>query len=177
MANTSLYIGEVDEFIQDSKQARETIDRLVGEAVQWSDFIINAGGRLKGALENLRSFVIGESHPGDPNNVAIIYRETGAGGASRGLNAGDYLRNFRDFHHKCGRTWAGTTIWCQWNDRVNAINVQEGYFVACYKNGNFGGERLIITGPARLHDLPSIGWGDCISSAMVYTIDQIHRAY
>ncbi len=174
--STKLYIGETEEFIEDSREARKVCEKLISEAVEWSEFIVTKGGDLKVALEHLRDFVVGDSHLGDSNNVAIIYRESGAGGASRGLNAGDYLRDLRDIHHKCGRTWAGTTIWCRWNNRINAVNVQKGYFMACYKNGNFGGDRLIVVGPARLHDLPT-GWADSMSSAMVYTMEKIDKAF
>lgn len=177
MSEFDLYLGEADKLITSSQEARRIVKALVAEAQEWSEVISSVESTIRGTLQDIRKYVTGEKYPGDPSNAAIIYRRPGAGGPARGLNSGDYLRNFQDMHHQDGTTWIGTPVWVQWNDRVNAINVREGFFMAVYEHANFGGNRLIIIGPSRLHDLPSIGWGDKISSAMIYPLSKISRAW
>ena len=177
MSEFQLYIGQADQFISDSKEARRIVEALLTETKEWSKLISDVGFTVREILQDIKKYVNGEMYPGDPSNAAIIYRERGAGGASRGLNSGDYLTNFQDLHHQDGKTWVGSPVWVDWNDRVNAINVREGFFIAVYEHANFGGDKLIVIGSARLHNLPGINWGDKISSAMVYPIKEINRTW
>lgn len=177
MAEYMMYVGRAEELITDSQRTREVMEKLVAEASAWASFLPSASGRLRSALEELREWVMGARNPGDPNNVVTIFRRAGQNGPNRGLNAGDEIRGLRDIHHADGTNWIGTPIWVPWNDRIQAINIREGYFCALYEHDAFGGNRLIITGPARIMDLGPMNFNDRASSLLIYPITNIRAAW
>ena len=177
MGTYSLLVGETNELITDSQKTREIITKLVADAAGWAQFLPTVTGSLRGTVESLREWAIGTKPTGDPGNAVIIYRNAGQTGPSRGLNAADEIRSLSNIHHIGGHNMIGGPIWVPWNDRIQAINVREGYYCALYEHDNFGGDRLIITGFARVADLEPMGFCDRASSLLIYPIKDISKAW
>ena len=177
MSKLILYLGAIDEPITDAQLGREIIRLLVAEEAEWLQLIQAADEKLRGALLDLREFVTGRRSWGSPNDAVIIYTDARQAGPSSFLNAGDEVADLHRLHFPSGKNWLGMNVWTDWNDRIESVNIREGFFLALYEHVNFGGDRLIITGPARGVDLEPMGFRARASSLVIYPIEFINRVW
>jgi hypothetical protein len=176
MSNNYLYLGKTSTFVEDSSQVEQIVRGLMGDDGRWQELQNSLSEPSRSEVAHLRNYVSGSLWMSNGRDVATIYRRIGREGAKRNFHVGDELANLRDIHHEDGKTLLGFPIWVEWNDRIQSINVGEGFFVVLYEHANYEGDRLIVVGSACIDNLDRFHMYDRASSLAVYPIADIDRA-
>ncbi len=85
-------------------------------------------------------------------------------GQKVGFGEGFVLR-FSEQHYD-GGTIGGVVQWKSWDNRATSMKVKPGTVVAAFEEEEFGGECIVVRGPAEV-DLAPLQWDARISSAAV----------
>ena len=176
MSNNYLYLGKTSTFVEDSSQVEQIVLGLMGDDGRWQELQNSLSEPSRSEVAHLRNYVSGSLWMSNGRDVATIYRRIGREGAKRNFHVGNELANLRDIHHEDGKTLLGFPIWVEWNDRIQSLDVGEGFFVVLYEHANYEGDRLIVVGSACIDNLDRFHMYDRASSLAVYPIADIDRA-
>jgi hypothetical protein len=157
--STLLIVGAT--IVSNPDKVRDAL-KLAKETTQDAgDLLAEFGDDVVNTVRDFQKYLRGTQDV-SPTATVIIYRHAGGAAPYRGLNTGDAIASFRDMHFQTG--WGQ---WENWNDEVSSVKVQSGIAVAFYQHGGYGGDRLLIIGPAYLPNFADIGWNDTVSSCII----------